>query len=237
MDVVVGEDDPIQRERVIRMISRLRPAWRQVAQAGTADGVLAALESLQPDILVLDIHLDGEGPRWIRRLPSGVAVIFTTVDSSMAVDAFDVSAADYVLKPLEPTRLDRAFERAELRLRAMGTPPDPLAGYTPLSTVVAARGADLVLFQVDDICYLQADNKYTRIVSRTQEGLVRTTIAEFERRLDPRHFKRIHRGTLLNMRMAQRIWRDDLGRLRVQLPCAGGDLYISRPYEGVFRVL
>lgn len=236
MDVVVGEDDPIQRERVVRMISRLRPAWRQVAQAGTADGVLAALEDLQPHILVLDIHLDGEDPRWIRRLPSGVAVIFTTVDPSMAVDAFDVSAADYVLKPLEPSRLDRAFERAELRLRELDShaaPPDT----TPLATVVAARGSDLVLFDADDICYLQADNKYTRVVSRTQEGLARTTIAEFERRLDPRYFKRIHRGTLLNLRMAQRIWRDELGRLRVGLPCPGSDLYISRPYEGVFQVL
>jgi len=236
MDVVVGEDDPIQRERVSRMIGGLRPAWRQVAHAGTAAGVLAALDDLHPHVLVLDIHLDGEDPRWIRRLPPDIAVIFTTVDASMAVDAFELAAADYVLKPLQPNRLDKAFERAEARLREMGNRQTATEQPT-LATVVAARGADLVLFQSEDICYLQADNKYTRIVSAMQEGLVRTTIAEFERRLDPRYFKRIHRSTLLNVRMAQRIWRDELGRLRVRLPSAGSDLYVSRAYESVFRVL
>ena len=218
------------------MISRLRPEWTQVAHAASAEGVMAAIADLHPQVLVLDIHLEGCDPRWIRQLPPDSAVVFTTVDPTLAVDAFQIAAADYVLKPLVPARMDRAFERVESRLREIGLRPPP-DEMSPLATVVAARGVDLVLFQADDICYLQADNKYTRVVSIEQEGLVRTTIAEFERRLDRRYFKRIHRGTLINVRMAQRIWRDELGRLRVRMPCPGSDLYVSRPYESVFRVL
>ena len=236
MDVVVGEDDPVQRERLVRMISRLRPQWTQVAHTATSEGVLAAVAEWRPQVLVLDIHLRDCDPRWIRRLPGDAAVVFTTVDPTLAVDAFQIAAADYVLKPLAPSRMNQAFERAEARLREIGFRMSNVES-APLTTVVAAQGNELVLFQPDDICYLQADNKYTRVVSVEQEGWVRTTIAEFERRLDARFFKRIHRSTLLNLRMARRIWRDELGRLRVRLPCAGADLQVSRAFEAVFKVM
>lgn len=233
MDVVVGEDDLLQRERLARMIRLLRPEWTQVAHLSTVDGVLAAVADFRPDVLVLDIHLGGEDPRWIRRLPRDAVVIFITGDPAFAIDAFDLDAVDYLMKPLLHSRLEKAFERAEIRMRDMAL---LAAGPTAVDTVVAARGTELVMFHVNDLCYLQSDNKYTRLVSSAQDGLVRTTIAEFERRLDPRFFKRIHRGTLVNLRQIQRVWRDDVGRLRVQLPCPGEDLQVSRTFESVFRV-
>ncbi|WPB56998.1 LytTR family DNA-binding domain-containing protein [Xylophilus sp. GOD-11R] len=236
MHVVVAEDDRIQRERVTRLIARLRPEWTQVAQVATTAGVFRAVAELQPDILVLDIHMDERDPRWIRQLPSGLAVVFTTVDASLAAEAFDLCAADYVMKPLRPIRMEQAFDRVEARLRALGHVPRSERG-PPLAAVVAARGNDLLVIQTDDICYLQSDHKYTRVVSAMQEGLVRTSIAEFERRLDPRYFRRIHRGTLLNLRMTQRIWRDEAGKLRVRMRCPGSDLQVSKPYESVFKVL
>lgn len=233
MDVVVGEDDPVQRERLARMITLLRPEWTQVAHVSSADGVLAAVADFQPDVLLLDIHLGDADPRWIRRLPKDTVIIFITGDPALAVDAFDISAVDYLMKPLLHSRLEKAFQQAETRLRELASNN---ASLTALQTVVAARGAELVMFHVEDLCYLQSDNKYTRLVSVAQEGLVRTTIAEFERRLDPRYFKRIHRGTLVNLRLVQRVWRDDTGRLRVQLPSFGEDLQVSRTFESVFRV-
>ena len=234
MDVVVGEDDLLQRERLARMIKLLRPEWTQVAHLSTANGVLAAVADFRPDVLVLDIHLGGEDPRWIRRLPRDAVIIFVTGDPALAIDAFNLSAVDYLMKPVLHSRLEKAFERAESRMRevALEKDADPVA----LDTVVAARGTELVMFHASDLCYLQSDNKYTRLVSAAQEGLVRTTISEFERRLDPRFFKRIHRGTLVNLRQVQRVWRDDAGRLRVQLPCPGEDLQVSRTFESVFRV-
>jgi len=234
MDVVVGEDDLLQRERLARMIKLLRPEWTQVAHLSTADGVLAAVADFNPDVLVLDIHLGGEDPRWIRRLPRDAVIIFITGDASLAIDAFDLAAVDYLMKPLLHSRLEKAFERAEIRMRELAR--DENSHAVSFDTVVAARGVELVMFHVSDLCYLQSDNKYTRLVSSAQEGLVRTTISEFERRLDPRFFKRIHRGTLINLRQVQRVWRDDAGRLRVQLPCTGEDLQVSRTFESVFRV-
>ncbi|MCZ2498652.1 response regulator [Xylophilus sp. Kf1] len=233
MDVVVGEDDLVQRERLARMVALLRPEWTQVAHVSSADGVIAALADFRPDILLLDIHLGSEDPGWIRRLPRDVVIIFITGDPTLAVDAFDLAAVDYLVKPLLHARLEKAFQRAERRLvERIGDRGPPAA----LQTVVAARGSELVMFHVDEICYLQSDNKYTRLVSATQNGLARTSIAQFERRLDPRFFKRIHRGTLVNLRQVQRVWRDETGRLRVQLPCPGDDLQVSRTFESVFRV-
>lgn len=233
MDVVLGEDDLLQRERLARMVKLLRPEWTQVAHLSTVEGVLAAVADFRPDVLVLDIHLGGEDPRWIRRLPRDAVIIFITGDPSFAIDAFDLAAVDYVMKPLLHSRLERAFERAEVRMRDQARDE---VGPIAFDTAVAAQGTELVMFHVNDICYLQSDNKYTRLVSSAHEGLVRTTIAEFERRLDPRFFKRIHRGTLVNLRQVQRVWRDDVGRLRVQLPCSGDDLQVSRAFESVFRV-
>lgn len=233
MDVVVGEDDLVQRERLARMVSRLRPEWTQVAHVSSVEGVLAAVADFHPGVLILDIHLGGEDPRWIHRLPRDAVIIFVTGDPRLAVDAFDLAAVDYLMKPLLPSRLEKAFERAEVRLHELAR--DPVAPVV-LETVVAAHGTELVMFHVDELCYLRSDNKYTRLVSPTQDGLVRTTIAEFERRLDPRYFKRIHRGMLVNLRQVQRVWRDGAGRLRVQLPCAGPDLQVSRAFESIFRV-
>ena len=233
MDVVVGEDDLQQREHLTRVIHLLRPEWTQVAHLSTVDGVLAAVADFRPDVLILDIHLGREDPRWIRRLPRDAVVIFITGDPALAIDAFDLAAVDYVMKPFLHSRLEKAFERAEARIHNLARGE---AGPAAFDTVVAARGTELVMFHVADLCYLQSDNKYTRLVSSAQEGLVRTTIAEFERRLDPRFFKRIHRGTLVNLRQVQRVCRDAGGRLRVQLPCSGEDLQVSRTFESVFRV-
>lgn len=233
MNVLVGEDDPTQRERLVRMIGGLKPEWTQVAHVSTAAGVLAAVADFQPEVLVLDIHLGVADTRWIRQLPRNAAIVFVTGDANLAVQAFDLAAVDYVMKPAHVKRLEKALERAETRVSALSMQTDVAE---PLDTVVGARGTELVMFHVHELCFLQAHNKYTRLVSASQEALVRTTISEFERRLDLRYFKRIHRGTLVNLRLVQRVWRDGHGRMRVSLPCNGDDLQVSRAFEAVFRV-
>ncbi|WP_229722865.1 LytR/AlgR family response regulator transcription factor [Xylophilus rhododendri] len=219
------------------MIARLRPQWRQVAHAATPEGVLTAIADFRPELAVLDIHMGGEGPRWIRRLPSGLAVVFTTVDPSLAVDAFELSATDYVLKPLKPQRMEIAFDRVQalqqLQQAVRLEPGDQL----PLETIVASRGSDVLLLHTDEICYLQSDHKYTRVVTAREQGLVRTSITDLEQRLDPRYFRRIHRATLVNLRMVRRISRSASGRMQVELRGSADVLDVSRAFEGVFRPL
>ena len=233
MNVVVGEDDPVQRERLVRMIASLKPEWTQVAHVSTVAGVLAAVADFRPEVLVLDIHLGETDTRWIRQLPRNAAIVFVTGDATLAVQAFELAAVDYLVKPVHLERLEKAMERAQARVSGLSV---QVVAAEPLDTVVGARGNELVMFHVHELCFLQAHNKYTRLVSASQEALVRTTVSEFERRLDLRYFKRIHRGTLVNLRLVQRVWRDGVGRLRVRLPCDGDDLQVSRAFEAVFRV-
>lgn len=236
MKVVVAEDDPLQQAHVVALIHELRPAWQVVARVDSVAQVVQAVAQHKPDLLLLDIHMkDSDEPSWLNALSGNMAVIFTTGDPSFAVDAFEVAAVDYVLKPLTRDRLSRAFDRLYNRpadARATARQPS-----MPLATITAARGTDMVVYQTSEIHYLQADNKYTRVVMADQEGLVRTPIAEFEQLLDEKFFKRIHRSTLLNFRFVERVRRDDMGRLRVKLYGMSEELTVSKPYELQFRVM
>lgn len=236
MKVVVAEDDPLQQAHVVALIHELRPAWQVVARVDSVAQVVQAVAQHKPDLLLLDIHMkDSDEPSWLNALSGNMAVIFTTGDPSFAVDAFEVAAVDYVLKPLTRDRLSRAFDRLYNRPaegRVATRPPS-----MPLATITAARGTDMVVYQTSEIHYLQADNKYTRVVMADQEGLVRTPIAEFEQLLDEKFFKRIHRSTLLNFRFVERVRRDDMGRLRVKLYGMSEELTVSKPYELQFRVM
>lgn len=236
MKVVVAEDDPLQQAHVVALLHELRPAWQVVARVDSVAQVVQAVAQHKPDLLLLDIHMkDSDEPSWLNALSGNMAVIFTTGDPSFAVDAFEVAAVDYVLKPLTRDRLSRAFDRLYNRpadARATARQPS-----MPLATITAARGTDMVVYQTSEIHYLQADNKYTRVVMADQEGLVRTPIAEFEQLLDEKFFKRIHRSTLLNFRFVERVRRDDMGRLRVKLYGMSEELTVSKPYELQFRVM
>lgn len=236
MKVVVAEDDLMQQAHVVELIHQLRPAWQVVAKVDSVAQVVQAVAQFKPDLLLLDIHIkDSDEPSWLGALSSDMAVIFTTGDPTFAVNAFEVAAVDYVLKPLTRDRLSRAFDRIYKR-PTDGRHPGRLP-VLPLATITAARGTDMVVYQTAEIYYFQADNKYTRVVMADQEGLVRTPIAEFEQLLDGKFFKRIHRSTLLNFRFVERVRRDDMGRLRVKLYGMPEELTVSKPYELQFRVM
>jgi len=237
MKVVVAEDDPAQQAHVVELIHELRPAWQVVARVDSVAQVVHAVALHKPELLLLDIHIkDSDEPSWLGALSESVSVIFTTGDPSFAVNAFDVAAVDYVMKPLTRERLARSFDRLFKRTadtgRAAARHP-----VLPLATITAARGTDMVVYQTSEIYYFQADNKYTRVVMADQEGLVRTPIAEFEQLLDNSFFKRIHRSTLLNFRFVERVRRDDMGRLRVKLYGMPEELTVRKPYELQFRVM
>ncbi|WPB56369.1 LytTR family DNA-binding domain-containing protein [Xylophilus sp. GOD-11R] len=236
MKVVVAEDDPQQQAFLVELVLELRPTWQVVARVDSVAQVVQAVAQHKPDLLMLDIHMkDSDEPSWLGALSGNTAVIFTTGDASFAVDAFDVAAVDYLLKPITRERLAKAFDKLYKRAiesRAPGRPP-----VLPLATITAARGTDMVVYQTSEIYYFQADNKYTRVVMADQEGLVRTPIAEFEQLLDGKFFKRIHRSTLLNFRFVERVRRDDMGRLRVKLYGMTEELTVSKPYELQFKVM
>jgi DNA-binding LytR/AlgR family response regulator len=241
---LIAEDEPHLADDLQRRLKRL---WPELDIAGVVhDGLAAreALEHLAPDIAFLDIRMPGlSGLDAALSAPPGCRVVFVTAYEEHAVAAFDQAAADYLLKPVANARLERCIERLRQpsasptddlldRLRgllAAAPPGEPLRWLRP------QVGQDVRLVAVETVCFFQAADKYTRMVTADSEYLLRTPIKDLAEQLDPQLFWRVHRGTLVNVRQIQAARRDLLGRLRLSLRDHPESLAVSRAYGHLFR--
>ena len=245
MRAVIAEDEPVLRQELRETLARLWPELEICAEA--EDGIEAAhaLEAHAPDILILDIEMPGMNGLEVARQASGRChVAFVTAYEKYAVAAFEEGAIDYVMKPFSPARL--ATTVARLRQKA-GTAPANLDGLLAalarsrdadkeyLRWITVSHGEEMRLITVEEICYFQADNKYTRVVMTDQDALIRRSIRELVDQLDPSTFWQIHRGTIVNVGTVAGLTRDMGGHLRVRLKQRKETLPVSDPYAHRFR--
>jgi DNA-binding LytR/AlgR family response regulator len=172
-------------------------------------------------------------------------VVFVTAYDQYAVDAFDTGAVDYLLKPIQPGRLDKALARLREKL---DTRPDdvsevvrqvkaasPQAKREKLKWLKASVGKQIRLIDVDEVLFFQADSKYTRVVLDGSEALVRIPLKELVGGLDPGLFWQIHRGTLVNVNAIKAAERVDAERMQVLLRGSSEVLPVSRSFTYLFR--
>jgi DNA-binding LytR/AlgR family response regulator len=205
---------------------------------------LHAIEQHAPDLLFLDIQMPGlSGLEVARRTGSKCHVVFVTAYDKYAVAAFEQGAVDYVMKPFSAARLATAIARLKDKV---GSAPANLEGLLQsliranaakehLRWITASQGQDLRLITVDEICYFQADSKYTLVVTPNQESLIRRSIKELVQELDPALFWQIHRGTVINVNAIAGVHRDIGGHLRVKLKERKETLPVSEPYVHLFK--
>ncbi len=214
MKILVVDDEPLARRRLVRMLSRLKMEDIEVAgEAGNAEEALEKIESLAPDVVLLDIRMPGmDGIELCRRVRHLPHVIFTTAHEEYAVQAFEAEAVDYLLKPVEAARLQAALER----VRRLGEAPPPveleavlrrLLGKDDPERLTARSGNELRVFDPAAITRLQAREGYTAFRSGGREYLLEESIASLEGRLADLGFVRIHRGELVNIHHVQAIQR------------------------------
>jgi two-component system, LytTR family, response regulator len=219
--VVIADDEPLARER-LRMLLARRPEYRIVGECENGVQAVEAIAAERPDIVFLDIKMPAlDGLEVVQALAEegpggeGPAVVFVTAFDEFAVRAFEVNALDYLLKPVDRPRLDRALERAEGRLtRTGGAGLDP-AMRAFLETLRAERGlpsrflvrgkAELYFVRADSIDWADAQGNYVRLHADGRAHLVRDTLKAFEARLDPARFVRIHRSAIVNIERVVRI--------------------------------
>jgi two-component system LytT family response regulator len=222
------DDEPLARKRLARLLGATGRV-EIVGQAGDAAEALAALARVSADVVFLDIHMPGmSGLELVERLPRGLCVVFTTAYDQHALAAFEANAVDYLLKPVEPGRLDRALDRAE-RLRADPTRGDVAATLERLAASLRAerqpflqrvpfRTRDGVQFlDVARITHFTARDRLTHAVTAGAAHVVDYGLADLEAKLDPAKFLRIHRATLLNLDHLDEIQPWPGGRLLVRL--------------------
>lgn len=240
---LILEDEPLLAEQLRDKLARLWPELKIVGMPAEGREALRMARQTQPDIAFLDIRLPGlSGLEVAAALPEHTRVVFVTAHDEFAVEAFRAAAVDYLLKPASDERLAATVER----LRREGTQnrkellellQQVGAGAAPswLQWIRAGLGETTVLVPVEEVVYFRADAKYTSVVTRDKEHLVRRAISQLESQLDPDKFWRIHRGIIVRVDQIASAGRNLRGRYVLTLRDRPEKLRSSQAYGHLFR--
>jgi len=214
MNVLVVDDEPVARRRLVRMLKTM-DGVTVVGEAADGDSALAQVFESDPDVLLLDIRMPGEtGLELASRLPENAHVIFVTAYEEYAVQAFDASAVDYLLKPVEVGRLAAALEK----VRRLQVPQDrksleellrQVARRDEPPRVTARSGETLRVFDPREIVRFHAEGGYTAFRHGGRNYLLNDTIAALEGMLREWGFARTHRSELVNLNSVRALHRED----------------------------
>ncbi|HVF64646.1 MAG TPA: LytTR family DNA-binding domain-containing protein [Casimicrobiaceae bacterium] len=245
---VIADDEP---RLASYLKERLSVVWPELVIAGIAANgaeAQALFASEAPDVGFLDIRMPGlTGLDVARAIGSDAHIVFVTAYDQYAVDAFEREAVDYLLKPVTDERLAQTVERIRRRLASHDAPPDATAmlanlgnqqhgaGPKRLSWIRAAVGAETRLIAIDDVCYFEANDKYTSVFTAEGEALIRTPLKDLVDQLDPDRFWQVHRGTVVNLACVASTSRDFAGRMTIGLRNRSERLAVSRAYAHRFK--
>lgn len=257
---VIAEDEPLLAGS---LKTALAFAWPELRIAGVAPNgpeALRLIESEHPEVAFLDIRMPGltgleVAAELADRADTGAPVprlVFITAYDEFALKAFELSAVDYLLKPVDSERLGRTVRRLQSLLAS--EPPqdaDDLArlvgrlqqaignaapaGGAPLRIIRAAVGNSVRMVPLAEVCYFQAADKYTSVVTRDAELLIRTPLKDLLAQLPAEQFRQVHRGTIVNLAEVASAQRDEAGRVSLRLRGRKETLPVSRVFAELFR--
>ena len=262
---LIADDERLLREQ---LRTRLGAVWPELEICGLARDGLEAVrmaEELRPDVVFLDIRMPGmtgiEAAREIVALDNWQGqLVFVTAYDEYAVTAFEQGALDYLLKPVEPARLEVTKARVLQRLKGRSSIEPAASDAAPAGTgalmqtlltlqrqlnsqqdaprmrwLQCSSGQTTRMVAVDDILFFRSDEKYTRVQTREQEFLIRTPIRELVPQLDEQQFWQIHRSTIVNLAEIAAVHRDETGKQRVSLKHHPERLEVSRSFSQLFK--
>ena len=246
---LIAEDEPLMRER---LLGALKEAWPELEIKGVARNGIEAIKlwnTHRPDILFLDIRMPGKtGLEVAAEIGDAAHIVFITAYDEYAVEAFKNGAVDYLLKPVDVERLTAAVARVKKRLATQ--PQDMTAllaqllnqAHKPvdnkpakLKWIRASLGNQTRLINVDDVLFFQSDTKYTRIVMKDTEALMRSPLKELVEGLDEEIFWQVHRGVIVNANAIDRAVREAPEKLIIYLKGHKETLPVSRQYYHLFK--
>jgi two-component system response regulator AlgR len=231
--VLVVDDEPLAVERLQLLLARCEG----VAVVGTANDGEAALriaEAVEPDLVLLDIAMPGmDGIDVARALSASQvspAVIFATAFDNFAVAAFDIAAVDYLMKPVQLDRLQRALDRVRHQRAAEPGAGEAAAGSRYVEEFWVPDHNGLVRIAAADIERITAERDYMRLHVGRRSWLIHRTIAKLEQDLDPALFIRVHRSVMLRRDTIVGLYRDEGGHWVARLS-DGAEQRIGRSYS------
>jgi DNA-binding LytR/AlgR family response regulator len=244
--VLIAEDEPLMRERLLTQLNRLWPQAEIVMVAENGNDAWDGFLEHEPNLVLLDIRMPGlSGIEVARRIGKAAHIIFITAYDQYAIEAFDAGAIDYVLKPVQEDRLRKALDRVQEKLQA--TPTDLQAILKSLQAATASAkpekmkwikasvGKQIKLIDVDDVLFFQSDTKYTRVVLAEYEALLRTPLKDLLDGLDSDKFWQVHRSTVVNAKAIAAAERVDAERMQLLIKGHNEKLLVSRNFTYLFR--
>jgi two-component system LytT family response regulator len=211
--ILIADDEPLARQRLSNMLAR-EASVEIVAECTNGTEAEAAIRTLTPDVALLDVQMPGlDGLAVARTLTPGAlrpVIIFVTAHDEHALRAFELQAADYLLKPCPPARLHQALNRARALLSAEPSPISP-----SLQRLIVRMGERMIVVSATDIDWIESANNYVVIHVGRDSHVLRETLTELENRLPKGQFLRISRTAIVNLGRVREIRQDDGGHVMV----------------------
>jgi len=242
MRMLIVDDEPLAREK-IRDLVKLDPELEIAGECTNGLEALAAIQELRPDLLLLDVQMPEVGGFTVlEALKDEVMplVIFVTAYDQYAVRAFEFHALDYLLKPFDRERFEAAIGRAKAHVRREQNGSldqrilallEQLKAETKyIERLVVKAGGRVFFLETKEIDWVEAEGNYVNIHTPKKSFLLRETISNLEAQLDPKHFVRIHRSSIVRIDRIQELQTWSHGEYRVIL-YGGTELTLSRNYR------
>jgi two-component system LytT family response regulator len=248
LNVLIVDDEPLARAGLGILLNAEREVG-VVREARNGKEAVAAIRMQRPDIVLLDVQMPRmDGFAVIDEIGAEAmpAVIFITAHSQYAIRAFEISAVDYLLKPVTEDRFRVAFERARNRVHSLPAAESTQQMLSLLETIANPRrhldrlairsGERTIFLPIEDVEWIEAWQNYVRIHAGRAAHLLHVPIKTLEASLDPSLFVRIHRSHIVNVKRIKQLWSSTHGQYIVELT-SGERLQSGRTYGDVVRVL
>ncbi|WP_434362810.1 LytTR family DNA-binding domain-containing protein [Parasalinivibrio latis] len=252
MRVVVADDEPLLRHHIVKLITELSDEIDVVASVGDGNSALMAIDEYQPEAVFLDIRMPGTDGLAVAKELSGRArageavpqIVFITAYDTHAIEAFERGAVDYLVKPVDESRLAQTCERLLSRKRDEAEPSADIASLLEclktvekpvLKWLKANKGEDIHVVAVDDVVYFQAEDKYVTVYTEEDTYLIRMPLKSLMAQLDENVFWQIHRAVIVRVSAIKKVTRDFSGRMHVLVSVPSAKLPVSRNGQALFK--
>ena len=210
---IVVDDEPLARGSIRALLQR-DPEIELVAECGSGAEALMAIREQKPDLAFLDIEMpecDGFDVVELLGADAPPAIVFVTAFETYAIRAFEAEALDYLLKPFDDERFMRTLERAKRHIARPRTVP-----HAPTTLVIKSAG-NVVFLPLADVDWIESADYYSRLHVGAKTHLVRRSMTDLERELDPSLFRRIHRSAIVRLDRVARLETSEAGEYELVL--------------------
>jgi len=231
---LIIDDEPLARMRLRSLLEKYSDDLEIVDEAASGNQAISKINDLTPDVVFLDIQMpDMDAFEVLKNIDEDVMplIVFTTAHENFALRAFEENTVDYLLKPVDPERLEATMEKLRKRLPAVEESQQMPEGFSWdkfrslmsamndqfLQRIQVKIGDRILLVNVDEIIRFHSEEKYTTVYTPTNQYIIDTPLVDLEKKLDPRQFVRVHRAHLVAIDYIAEIRKTDMSRLNVVL--------------------